>query len=143
MLPNIILPALIVCLHPPLSVDTVPFHLIAAGSTHWKGRQTDRKTRHRHCLSPPLLCSVWPSCVGEVPTQGRGSEAEEANICYDICQCPVVMTHSWRSQGVTGSQSDRLQEETLRGWRLAIGSHRQKDGQTGGQMTGQAENELD
>lgn len=123
MPPTIILPVLIVCLYPPLSVDTVPFHLITAGSKRWKGRQTDRQTRHPPCLSPPLLCSVWPGCVGEVPTQGRGFGGGGSQYLL----CPVVMTHSWRSRRVTGSQSHRLQEETLRGRRPAIDTRRQTD----------------
>lgn len=35
-------------------------------------------------------------------------EIEEANICADSCQCPVVMALSGRSLGVTGSQPHKI-----------------------------------
>ncbi|CAB1448097.1 unnamed protein product [Pleuronectes platessa] len=85
-------------------------------------------------------------CVGGFLPKGKAQETEEANMCSDICQCPVVMTHSWRSRGVTGNQSHRLYEETQRGRRPAIDTRRRTDIEMDTQhfeATGQVANKLD
>lgn len=81
-------------------------------------------------LPPPLLIGL-----GQVqyPTQGRGLGRQEgANISSDICQRPVVTTHSWRSGEVAGSQWRRLQAR-VGTWRKV----RSRQGRTDGRRRGQ------
>lgn len=69
--------------------------------------------------------------LGQVqdPTQGRGLGRQEgANISSDICQRPVVTTHSWRSGEVAGSQWRRLQTRR---------KVRSRQGRTDGRRRGQ------
>lgn len=57
-------------------------------------RQTDMCLSARLSFSPVSDQAVW---VGQDP-KGDTQEMDPANICSDICKCPVVMVHSWISR---------------------------------------------
>lgn len=92
-----------------------------------------------HLLLFPTRPSSSFSNQVQDPTQGRGlGRLEGGSISADICQRPVVTTHSWRSGEVTGSQWRRLQRrvaDELEGGRFTDGQTDERTAVTSPQWT--------